>query len=346
MKYLQLCFALFLAPLQVLAQTPQPLPGTMVKLTVTPLEYRLDGVVEASRQATLSAEVSGRIEAVFFDVDDVVEKGEIILKIRDREYRAQLKRARASQAEAMANLQDAKQEFTRNQDLRKQKLISQAAFDKANANFIAAQARLQSTEADVSAAEERFDHTIVRAPFSGVVVERHAEPGESITPGQKIMTGYAQSELRVVSSVPQSIIAGVRKHLQARILLLENDAVIAVEKITIHPFADAQNHSFMVRLSIPVTDNSLFPGMLVKVAFTVGESSRVLIPRASLVYRSEVSAVYVIDADGRVTFRQVRPGNSFAERIEILAGLELNETVAIDPVRAGIRLKNQQESVQ
>ena len=346
MKHVPLCFAALLIPVLAYAQTPLTLTGAQAEPVVVPLEYWLDGVVEASKQATLSAEVAGRIEVVYFDVDDYVKKGEIILRIRDNEYRAQLKKANAALAEAMANLQDSKLEFTRNQDLRKQKLISQSAFDKAKANFNASQARLQSAEANVSEAEEQFDHTIVRAPFSGVVVERHAEAGESISPGQKIMTGYDQSELRIISNVPQSIIAGVRKHQQVRIVLLEDEATIPVDKITIHPFANAQNHSFTVRLSIPTTAGTLFPGMLVKVVFTVGETSRLLIPRKSLVYRSEVSAVYVIDETGEITFRQVRPGNPFGDQIEILAGLEANETVALDPVRAGIRLKNQQEAAQ
>lgn len=346
MKHVPLCFALLLMPLLTYAETPLTLAGVQAEAVVAPLEYRLDGVVEASKQATLSAEVAGRIEAVYFDVDDTVKKGEIILKIRDNEYRAQLKRAQATLAEAMANLQDTKQEFTRNRDLRQQKLISQAAFDKAKANYNASQARLQSAEANVSEAEEQFDHTIVRAPFSGVVVERHAESGELISPGQKIMTGYDRSKLRVIANVPQSIIAGVRKHQQVRIVLLEDNATIPVNRITIHPFANAQNHSFTVRLSIPATTDTLFPGMLVKVVFTLGETSRLLIPRESLVYRSEVSAVYVIDETGKVSFRQVRPGNPVGERIEILAGLEANETVALDPVRAGIQLKNQLEAVR
>lgn len=71
-----------------------------------PLQYRLDGVVEARQQATLSAEVAGKIEAVYFDVDDFVEQGEVILRIRDLDYRARRQQAGAALDEANANLQD------------------------------------------------------------------------------------------------------------------------------------------------------------------------------------------------------------------------------------------------
>ena len=142
-----------------------------------PLEYQVDGVVEARRKATISAEVAGKIEAVYFDVDDIVQQGDVVLRIRDLEYRARLEQARAALAEAKANLQEMQLEYDRNQDLRRQKLISQAVFDKTSASLKAAQARMTSAQAELVQAEEQLGHTVVRAPYSGVVVERQVEAG-------------------------------------------------------------------------------------------------------------------------------------------------------------------------
>jgi multidrug efflux pump subunit AcrA (membrane-fusion protein) len=86
--------------------------------------------------------------------------------------------------------------------------------------------------------------------------------------------------------------------------------------------------------------------MLVKVALTIGSVDRLLLPQQALVSRSEVNAVYVIGDHGRLAFRQVRPGNRFGEQVEILAGLDENETVALDPVRAGIEHKRQLDAVK
>ena len=121
-----------------------------------------------------------------------------------------------------------------------------------------------------------------------------------------------------------------------------SDVSLAVEKITIFPFANPANHSFRVRLDLPSRAPGLYPGMLVDVALAVGETERLLLPSSVLVSRSEVNAVYVAGADGRLSLRQVRPGNRFGEQIEILAGLEAGERVALDPVQAGIELKRQQ----
>jgi len=311
-----------------------------------PLEHLVDGVVEARQQATLSAEVAGKIESVNFDVDDFVEQGQVVLTIRDREYRAQRQKARAALDEARANLQDMQLEFKRNQDLRRQKLISQSVLDKASANLKAAQARVASAEANLAQAEEQLGYTVVRAPYSGVVVERHVEPGESVGPGQPIMTGYALGQLRVSANVPQSVIGGLREYGVARVLLLEDGSAVEVTRIIIHPFANPQNHSFPVRLDLPEIDQALFPGMLVKVALKTGTTERMLLPQRAVVSRAEVNAVYVLDTAGKLSFRQVRPGNRIGDQVEILAGLDEGETIALDPVRAGIEHKRQLDAVE
>ena len=344
MRLLTKNLALVVGLLPMAAIAAENLQTVVSERVSMPLIHQVDGVVEARQQATISAEVAGKIEEVNFDVDDYVEQGEIILRIRDREYRAQQQQAHAALDEANAHLLDMQLEYKRNQDLRKQKLISQSVYDKAQANLKAAQARKASAEANLEQAEERLSHTVLRAPYSGVVVERHVETGESVNPGQPIMTGYALGQLRVSADVPQSLIADLRKYRLARIVLIEDARSIEATKITIHPFADPQNHSFPVRLDLPEIRDGLYPGMLVKVEISAGDTERLLLPQRALVSRSEVNAVYVIDANGRLSFRQVRPGNRFGDRIEILAGLDANETVAMDPVRAGIEHKRQQEA--
>ena len=323
-----------------------PLDSITLEPVQMPLEYKVDGIVEARQQATLSAEVAGKIEQVNFDVDDFVEQGEVILRIRDQEYLAQQLKARAAVDEANANLQDIQLEFKRNQGLRKQKLIAQADFDKSRANLKAAQARVASADANLTQADEMLGHTVVRAPYSGVVVERHVEVGESASPGQPIMTGYGLGQLRVTANVPQSVIAGLRGNRLARVIMLEDGHSVEASKITIYPFANPQNHSFQVRLQLPEMERRLYPGMLVKVAISIGSAQRLLLPQQALVSRAEVNAVYVLDDGGKISFRQVRPGNRYGEQVEILAGLEAGETIALDPVRAGILLKHQLDSVE
>jgi multidrug efflux pump subunit AcrA (membrane-fusion protein) len=93
-------------------------------------------------------------------------------------------------------------------------------------------------------------------------------------------------------------------------------------------------------------ERRLYPGMLVKVAITIGSAQRLVLPQQALVSRAEVNAVYVLDDGGKISFRQVRPGNRYGEQVEILAGLDAGETIALDPVRAGILHKRQLDDAE
>ncbi len=320
----------------------QSVPDTAeAKLVSSPQEFELDGVIEAINQATLSSEVSGRVEEILFDVDDIVKKGEVIVRIRDREYRARLQKANAALSEAKTGFDDASREFKRIKGLFKDKVISRAVYDKTSANLDSAHARVTASEASVSEAQLQLDNTVIRAPYSGVVVARHVELGESTNIGKPVMSGYAVGKLRVKVNVPQSIINKVREHRKARVIIIDESDSISASKLTIFPFADAQSHSFRVRLDLPQSGQPLFPGMLVKVAFVIDKNNRLMIPSGSIVQRSEVTGAYIVDADQQLSFRQLRTGVNKDGLVEIVAGLDAGEKVALDPIQAGIRLKAQ-----
>ncbi len=346
MRYRYGCLLFSLGLITLLPAVAGNLSTVISQRVPMPLVYKTDGVVEARQQATISAEIAGKIESVFFDINDTVKQGEVVLRIRQTEYRARRDKARAVLAEANANLQSMQLEYERSADLQKRKLISQSDFDKTSTSLKASQARLTSAEADLAQADEQLAHTVVRAPYSGVVVARYVEPGESIRPGEPFMTGYSPGHLRVSANVPQSIIGNLQGGREAQVLSLEDGSVLAIEGITIHPFANPENHSFLVRFDLLPLPDRLFPGMLVKVAINIGTTMRLLLPQQALVSRSEINAVYVQSENGKLALRQVRPGSRFGDRVEILAGLNDGETIVLDPVRAGIELKQQQNPDQ
>jgi len=164
------------------------------------------------------------------------------------------------------------------------------------------------------------------------------QTGESVQAGQPLIAGLSLNELRINVQVPQSVVDAIRR-LNAAEVLLDADGVrrVAAKKLTIFPYADPQTHTFSVRLDLPAQETGLYPGMTVKAAFAVGESRRVLIPSSALLQRSELSGVYVVADDG-VTLRQIRVGQRYGERIEVLAGLSAGEHVATDPNAAALAL--------
>jgi hypothetical protein len=114
------------------------------------------------------------------------------------------------------------------------------------------------------------------------------------------------------------------------------DERIASDQVTLFPSAEPQSSTFRVRIDLAGRIAGLAPGTFVKVGFVTGESRVMLVPRQAVVERSELRAVYVVGADGRVALRQVRLGRVTGDFVEVLAGLEQGERVATDPAAAGL----------
>jgi len=300
------------------------------------IERIFDGTVEAVHQATVSAQTAGRIAEVNYDVDDFVEAGAVIIRFTDVEQSTALRQAEAQLAEARARATEAEEAYRRAENLVDRKLGSQKDLDSALASRDSANARVKSAESAVEAARQQLDYTVVKAPYPGIVTERFVEVGESVTPGQPLMSGLSLDRLRVVTDLPQTVASEVRGNPQAALITAEGR--VEATEITLFPIADPVTNTFRVRLDLPDGQFGLYPGMFVKVAFRIGEGERLLIPSQAVVHRSEVTAVYVVGSNG-VRLRQIRTGQAFGDRVEVLAGLAAGEVVAVDPVRAGILAK-------
>jgi len=270
----------------------------------------------------MSAQTSGRVLEVPFDVNDYVPEGALIIKLTDVEQQAALRRAQASYNAAKANYDRIAQLFSR-------QTVSKAAMDNARE-------RRDTAEAGLRTAQQQLDYTAIKAPYAGYVTKRFVQVGEEVRPGEPLISGISLKALRVAVQIPQTAAGAVRKYSAADVILDQATGKrVTAAKITVFPFADPQTHSFSVRLELPEVDTGLYPGMTVKCAFEVGEAKKLLIPVSALVQRSEVSGVYVVKGD-RVGLRQLRLGHRYGERVEVLAGLSGGEQIAADPIAAAL----------
>jgi RND family efflux transporter MFP subunit len=333
--------AMLMAPLWSAAES---LATATVGYQVINDEQILDGVVEPVHQSTVAAEFVGRIEEINFDVDDFVPKDSVLIRFRNNEQRAQLDQDKAVRDEAKARLTEVRLEFRRVKNLVAKKLMAQSELDRVTASLNSAAARLAAAEAQVQVSQEHVDRTVIKAPYSGFVVARHVEVGETVGVGQPLMTGMSLQDLRVTVQVPQSFITVVKAHDRARIIFAGEDLPsIEVEHFTVFPYADPLSHTVKVRMSLPKDLKAVRPGTFVKVAFFSGESRRLLVPSRAVIHRSELTAAYVAEKDGRISLRQIRIGpRRGVGMVEVLSGLEEGESVVLDPVQAGLALKERQ----
>lgn len=328
-----------LAAAQVLAEETlvAPLQTLKVAYEPAPIERIYDGTVEAVNHATVSAQTAGRIAEVYYDVNDYVEADSPVIRFNDVEQKANARQAEAMLQEARAIATEASDDFMRVNSLYDSKALSKREYDRAVAARDAANARLAAATSALEAARQQAEYTLVRAPYAGIVTERFVEVGESVTVGQPLMSGLSLEDLRVTVDVPQQFVGRVRQTMTAAVIT--EAGPVTPEGITIFPYADQATNTFAVRLDLPTGQFALFPGMFTKVAFTIGESQRLLVPASAVVRRSEVTGVYVVHSDQTIRLRQIRAGNQFGERVEVLAGLVEGETIALDPLSAGIYAK-------
>ena len=327
------------------ADAPQPkaLPGPQlaaapVEIREVDLTYSAEAVLEAVRQSTVSAQIAGRIVDIRFDVGAMVKKGEVIVRIDERAASQAVAASEAQVREAQAGLANARAQLERNRQLLAQKFISHSALDQSEATYKAAQARVTALLAGAGAAVTERSFATIVAPYSGVVSARHVELGEMAAPGKPLMTGFDPSTLRAVANVPQAQVAAIQASGRARIELPALGQWLEARSVTVVPAADPRTHTTRVRIELPEDVKGAYPGVFARAHFVTGRASKLLVPRAAVLRRSEVTAVYVLDEAGRPLLRQIRLGTAGDERaVEVLAGLKAGERVALEPVKAGLQ---------
>jgi RND family efflux transporter MFP subunit len=295
--------------------------------------YAADAVIEAVRQATVSAQIAGTVTRFFVDAGDRVRRGQLLARIDARETDAQVVAQAANVAQAEAGLVQAKLSFDRTQSLVRQNFVSQSALDKADADLKSAQAALDAARAGRTQATTSRSFAEVRAPIDGVVSRRLMELGELATPGRAILDLHDPAALRAVGSVPQFVLARVARADKATVVLPTLNQILVATRVTVLPAADARLLATQVRAELPSgLPAGIVPGTAAKILLPIGTANKLVMPAAAVIHRGELTAAYVIGADGRPQLRQIRIGDAVqGGQVEVLAGLAAGEQVQTNP---------------
>jgi len=326
----------------VFAQT-SPVPITVVQAKVVASTYELDGVIQPVKQSTIAAQAAGRLASLAVKAGDKVKAGQVLATIDDREASAGVQRSQAQINQADAELRNARANVERTRDLQSKGFVSKAALDTAETQYKAAAAVRDQATASALQSSISQGFTRVTAPYDGWVLQTHAEAGDLAVPGRPLVTVYAPLPLRAVVQVPASRVQLVRASNQTQVQL--DDVSSSAQRITPVartevPSADPVSQTTEWRLDLSSKDSAnLLPGQQVRVRFSQPQASsmakKLTVPQASIVRRGELTAVYVV-VNGAFSLRAVRLGaNLGADGVEVLAGVDGGESIALDPIRAG-----------
>jgi multidrug efflux system membrane fusion protein len=311
----------------------------------------LEAVVEAVRQTTLSAQVPGSVVAVLVRAGERVKAGQALVRIDARAAQQNVAGSAAQVEAAQAGLNVAGTELERQKQLLQKQYISQAALDRAQAQYLAAQAQVKALQAQTRAAQTQTGFFVLNAPYAGVVSEVPATLGDMAMPGRPLVVMHDPSALRVVASVPQTLLSGLGDKLAAVRYEIPGVAGMssprAPTQTQLLPTMDPATHTAQLRLTLPAgtpgAGPGAVPGMFARVWLPAASGSapgvgeQLYLPAAAIVRRGEMTGVYVVDAQGQPRLRQVRLGRSAGDRIEILSGVSKGEQVLADPKAANPR---------
>ena len=301
----------------------------------------LDAVLQPVHQATVAAQAGGTVLALRVKAGDRVKRGQPLVRLDDREVRANTARSDALVAQMDAELRNAQQALERNRELRRNGFISQAALDIADNQNKAAQAAQRQAQAGRTQAAVAQGFAELSAPFDAVVLATHVETGDLALPGRPLVTLYEPGRLRAVVQVPASRAAAIGQSRDVQVLLPDGRSVAPLAREML-PNADPVSQTVEWRLALPGAAADMRPGQTVRVLARAlpderlaGAPTRLSLPAQAVLRRGELTAVYVALAQG-FALRAVRVGPASGEAIEVLAGLAAGERVALDPVRAGL----------
>lgn len=315
------------------------------------------GYVTARRRATVSSKVTGKVVEVLIEEGLQVDAGQVLARLDTTNLDASLALAQARLASARSALQEtevriaeARLQLGRSERLVRDGVASQLDLDTARAEVDALSARLerQREEIEVASSEVRLwqrqvaDMTI-RAPFSGVIVSKDAQPGEMISPvsagGGFTRTGIGtivdMESLEIEVDVNESYINRVQAGQRVEAILdAYPDWKIPTRVIAIVPTADRQKATVRVRIGFEELDARILPDMGVKVAFqepagAATSEARIEVPAAAVRQRDGKELVFVL-RDGRVERRAVTSGETRNGTTTIVAGLTPGERVVVE----------------
>lgn len=322
------------------------------------------GNLEFNTQIQIRSEVTGRVLEVLVEEGDVVEEGQLLMRLDPTAFEAEVNRTRAllrSQQidiqRAQAHLADLNRQFDQQSRLFEVALVQQETIDSlksqlaiAHINVAAAEAVLEQGKASLAMAEDNLSKTIYRAPINGLLSTVDIKPGETVIAGSTniigspLMTLADPSAILAELRVDEADIANVHMGQRAEIFAAAYPhQAIPGEVIQIATSArymdQSQSLSFRVKVLLQPGDIALYPGMSCRAEIILSEQSAAIqVPIAAIQRENDMVFVWTVK-DGNINKRPVVLGLATDIAQEIISGLALNEEVIIGPARSMLQLQ-------
>jgi HlyD family secretion protein len=318
------------------------------------------GTLEAHYQTSVSSKIQGLIVELLADQNDWVESGQLLARLDDSDLarevstqeaivnadEATVERVKADQARSKAIFDQAQKDYDRYAGLLVSKSISQEVMDKtvqglavAEADVARSIAAIREADRQVLAAKERLrfqqarlGDTRIYSPFSGLIVRRDRDVGDIVVPGATIFRLVSTREMWVSAWIDETSMAGLKAGQKARVIFRsETKQAFNGKVVRVGREVDRETREFKVDVGLESLPQNWAVGQRAEVYIETARKNDVInIPLQALVWRKTTPGVYLAN-EGRAHWREVSLGSRGIDRVEILKGLSLNDSIITGP---------------
>lgn len=330
---------------------PKVLPVTNVLMKDTNLYREYVADIQAVQNVELRARVQGFLEKIYVDEGQEVRKGQILFKINDEEYRAELAKANANLESAIAEAKASELEVDRLKVMVEKKVISETELSVAQAKLKAVNAKIEQARWAKSNAQLKLSYTSIRAPFNGIIDRIPFKVGSLIDHGTLMTTVSDISEVFVYFNVSEGeyldyVKNTVREsggHNRLVTLMLADGTLYPYEGSveTMGGQFQASTGSISFRARFPNPKSILKHGATGKIRLTNTLNDAIMIPQKSVFEIQDKNFVFVVDSTNKVRMRNFVPKTRFSHYYIVESGLKSGEEIVfegIQGIRDGMRI--------
>ncbi|MFO0999542.1 MAG: efflux RND transporter periplasmic adaptor subunit [Planctomycetaceae bacterium] len=286
------------------------------------------GSVKPVHESDVAAKLLARVLEMNVTAGQAVEKDQILARLDNADLQARWKQAEANLANAQAQSEKATTDLERATQLKEKKAISQADFDGITTALKSAEAAVAQADQAVRESQVMLDYATIRAPMTGTVIDKRVEVGDTVAPGQVLLSLFDPTHMQMVASVRESLALKLKpgQHLPTRLDALNLECEATISEVV--PEADTTTRSFTVKVTGPCPPGA-YSGMFGRLMLPQGDEEILVVPAAAVKRVGQLTMVEVVN-DNTLSKRYVRTGRTLDGDIEILAGLQDGDVVVVN----------------
>jgi len=287
------------------------------------------GTLKPYDEVLLSAEIEGIVEKISVIEGSRVRRGELLVKIKDTDYKLALRQAEAILRQAEANLRNLQEEFKRKEALYREELVTKQQFDDISARLEVAKSEVEKAHSSRDLALERLKKTEVYSPVTGVVKEKRVSTGDYVRGGLPLLQLVVNDPLRLNFTVVEKDWPLLRAGQEVSFRVDSAQRAFTGRIRNIYASLDEKTRTLQVEALVPNRNEDLKPGLFARVTvYTGAPKQKVVIPINALLYEGTQVRVFTV-AQGRAVEKKIKTGQKYGELMEVLEGLQAGEELVI-----------------